>query len=68
MVLSNAERQRLWRERRKEKAQKMRSKGRRKLEIWVSATTFKRIEDLQDEYGSVDRLVETAIRQLSKVS
>jgi hypothetical protein len=68
MVLSNAERQRLWRQRRKEKAQKMRSQGRHKLEIWVTSATLKRIEDLQDRFGSVDRIVEVAIRRLSKTS
>jgi hypothetical protein len=68
MVLSNAERQRLWRQRRKEKVQKMRRQGRHKLEVWVSSATIKRIEDLQDQYGSVDRIVEVAIRRLSKSS
>ncbi len=68
MVMSNAERQRLWRLRRKEKAQKMRIQGRRKLEVWVSPTTLRRIADLQDQYGTVDRIVETAIRRLSESS
>ena len=66
MVLSNAERQRLWRQRRKAKARQERARGRTRLEVWVSPTTVKRIEKLREQYGDIDRIVEVAIRELSK--
>jgi len=64
MALSNAERQRLWRQRRKQRTQEQRQKKRKRLEVWVSAVTLKRIDKLQDRYQNVDRLVEAAIREL----
>ena len=65
MALSNAERQQLFRKRRRERAEANRDKGRHRLEVWVSGATIRRLEALTEEYGSEQKVVETAIRQLA---
>jgi len=65
MALSNAERQQLFWKRRRERAEINRDKGRQRLEVWVSGVTIRRLEALTEEYGSEQKVVETAIRQLA---
>jgi len=65
MALSNAERQQLFRKRRRERAEINREKGRHRLEVWISNATKRRLQVLTEEYGSEQKAVETAIRQLA---
>ena len=65
MALSNAEQQRRFRRRRREKAETNRERGRHRLEVWVSSATKQRLQVLTEEYGSEQKAVETAIRQLA---
>ena len=68
MALSNAERQQLFRKRRRERAEANRDKGRHRLEVWVSGATMKRLQALAEEYGSEQRAIEVAIREACKTS
>jgi len=69
MALTNAERQRLYRQRRREQAEANRAKGRKWLEVWVSQATWRRLQVLAEDCGSAQKAVETAIRELaSKIS
>jgi len=65
MALSNAERQRLFRRRRRERAEANRERGRHRLEVWVSGVTKRRLQVLTEEYGSEQKAVETAIRKVA---
>ena len=64
MAMSNAERQQQFRKRRRERAEANRERGRHRLEVWVSRATIRRLEALAEMYGSEQKAVETAIRQL----
>ena len=65
MPLSNAERQQLFRKRRRERAEINRAKGRHRLEVWVSGATIRRLNTLTERYGPEQMAVETAVRQLT---
>ena len=68
MPMSNAERQRAWRQRRKRLATAKRQEGRRRLEVWITPTTANRLDRLTDQYGDLDKVIEKAIRELARAS
>jgi DNA-binding transcriptional regulator YbjK len=63
-----AERQQAWRQRRKRLAADMRQQGRQRLEVWVTPTTANRLDKLAGRYGSVDKVIEKAVRELARAS
>ena len=68
MPMTNAERQRAWRQRRKQLASVKRRQGRQRLEVWITPTTAKRLKKLADRYGDLDKVIEKAVRELARAA
>ena len=59
MPKSNAEIQQAWRDRRS-------GEGKKRLNVWISAATHRKLHRAAKTYGSLDKAVEVAVRALQK--